>query len=143
MLGVLKAVIFGLTAIVDNARSVDSIDMQNSFSHVWYFFYLTLYVFSNIFIYYPYRCPGNHLPSKISPLGLPMARLKGYMNSETRRLSWKIKVSFTTRLQYDIINGDKHTRAWKHKNPSFLGEFQEIKCLQITEISIADESETK
>ena len=45
-------------------------------------------------------------------LRLPLGRLEGYMNSETRRLSWKINVSITTRLQYDIINGDKyiHTR---------------------------------
>ena len=65
------------------------------------------------------------------------------MNSETRRLSWKIKVSITSRLQYDTINGDKHTRAWIHKTPRFLGEFQEIKRLEITKISIVDESETK
>ena len=65
------------------------------------------------------------------------------MNSETRRPSRKIKVSITTRLQYDIINGDKHTRAWIHKNTCFLGEFREIKRLDITEISIVDASETK
>ena len=34
LLGVLKAVIFGLTATVDSAGSVDSIDMRNSFSPV-------------------------------------------------------------------------------------------------------------
>ena len=48
----------------------------------------------------------------------------------------------TTRLQYDIISGDKHTRAWIHKYHRFLGEFQEIKRLEITEISIVDASET-
>ena len=52
-------------------------------------------------------------------------------------------MSITTRLQYDIINGDMHTRAWLHKNPRFLGEIQEIKRLEITEISIVDSSETK
>ena len=91
----------------------------------WYFFYLTLYVFSSVFIYYPCRCSHNRSPSKIPPLCLPLGRLEGYMNSETRRRSWKIKVSIATRLQYDIINGDKHTRAWIHKNPRFLGEFQD------------------
>ena len=49
----------------------------------------------------------------------------------------------TTRLQCDIINGDKHTRAWIHKIPRFLREFQEIKRLEITEISIVEASETK
>ena len=77
------------------------------------------------------------------PYVLPLGRLEGYMNSETHRPSWKMKVSITTRLQYDILNGDKHTRAWIHKTPRFLGEFQEIKCLEITEISIVDASETK
>ena len=48
-----------------------------------------------------------------------------------------------SRLQYDTINGDKHTRAWIHKTPRFLGKFQEIKRLEITKISIVDESETK
>ena len=48
-------------------------------------------------------------------------------------------MSITTRLQYDIINGDKHTRAWTH----FLGEFQEIKRLEITETSIVDTNQTK
>ena len=52
-------------------------------------------------------------------------------------------MSITTRLQYDIINGGKHTRAWIHKNPRFLGEFQEVKRLRTTEISIVDASETK
>ena len=28
---------------------------------------------------------------------------------------------------YDIISGDKHTRAWIHKYRRFIGEFQEIK----------------
>ena len=65
------------------------------------------------------------------------------MNSETRRPSCKIKLSITTRRQCDIINGDKHTRAWIHENPRFLGEFQEIKRLEIIEISIVDASETK
>ena len=65
------------------------------------------------------------------------------MNSETRRLSLKINVSITTRLQYDIINGDTHRRAWIHKKPGFLREFQEIKRLEITEVSITDPSEKK
>ena len=52
-------------------------------------------------------------------------------------------MSITTRLQYDIINGNKHTRAWIHKNTSFFGEFQEIKRLEITEISMVDANETK
>ena len=75
----------------------------------------------------------------VSPLG----RLKGYMNSETRRPVCKIKVSNTTRLQCDIINGDKHAHTWIHKNPRFLGKFQEIKRLEITEITIVDASETQ
>ena len=36
-------------------------------------------------------------------------------------------MSTTTHLQYDIISGDKHTRAWIHKYHGFLGEFQEKK----------------
>ena len=107
-----------------------------------YFFYLTLYLFSNVFVYYPCICPCNRSPSTISPLRLPLGRLEGYTNTETHRPSLKIKVSITTRLQCDIIKGDKHTRAWIHKNPRFLGEFQEIKRLEVTEISIVDASET-
>ena len=42
-----------------------------------------------------------------------------------------------------MINGEKHTRSWIHKNVRFLGVFQEIKRLEITEISIVDASETK
>ena len=52
-------------------------------------------------------------------------------------------MNITTRLQYDIINGDKHTRAGINKNPRFLRVFQEIKRLEIAEISIVDASETK
>ena len=51
-------------------------------------------------------------------------------------------MSTTTRLQYDIISGDKHTRAWIHKYHRFLGEFQEEKFIEITEISIVVASET-
>ena len=40
-------------------------------------------------------------------------------------------------------NKRRHTSAWIHKNPRFLGEFQEIKRLQLAEISIVDASETK
>ena len=74
----------------------------------------------------------NRSLSKIPPLRIPLGRLEGYMNSETRRPSREIKVSITTRLQYDIINEDKHTRAWihVHKNPQFIWEFQEIKRLE-------------
>ena len=43
-------------------------------------------------------------------------------------------MSITTRLQYDIINGDKRTRAWIHKISRFLEEFQELKRLEITEV---------
>ena len=59
-----------------------------------------------------------------------------------RRPSWKINVSATTNLQYDIISGDKLTRAWIHKSHRFLREFQEIKHIEKTEISIVDASET-
>ena len=48
----------------------------------------------------------------------------------------------TTHLQYDIISGDKHTCAWIHKYHHFRWEFQEIECIEITEISIVDASET-
>ena len=51
-------------------------------------------------------------------------------------------MSTTTHLQYDIISGNKHTRAWIHKYHRFLGEFREIKRIEITEISIVDASET-
>ena len=61
------------------------------------------------------------------------------MNSETHRPSLKIKVSITTRLQYDMINGDIHVHGYI-RNARFLGEFQEIKRLQI---SIVDASGTK
>ena len=52
-------------------------------------------------------------------------------------------MSIATRLQYDTINEDMHTRALIHKTSRFLGEFQKIKRLEITEISIVDASETK
>ena len=124
--------------------TADSIDCEIGLTPWWWcFFCLTLYVFWDVFVYYPCRCPRNRSPSKIPPLRLPLDRLEGYINSETSRPSWKIKVSITTRLQYDIINGDKHTRTCIYKNPRFLGEFQEIKRLEITEISIDDACETK
>ena len=51
-------------------------------------------------------------------------------------------MSTTTRLQYDIISGDMRARAWIHKYHRFLGEFQEIKRLEITENSSVDTNET-
>ena len=45
------------------------------------------------------------------------------MNSETRRPARKIKVSITTRLQYDIINGDIHVHGYI-KTLAFLESFR-------------------